>query len=104
MRLDHLLSREPVNWGRILAGVSGLCVFLVPALSHYRWVVGVGAFGLGIETKRACCRVHVQHLLGDKPTTGNARWFVWCLRLCGVLFVICIVVDEHLYCNVKPIL
>ena len=23
---------------------SGLCVFLVPALSHYRWVVGVGAF------------------------------------------------------------
>ena len=44
MRLDHLLSREPVNWGRILAGVSWLCVFLVPALSHYRWVVGVGAF------------------------------------------------------------
>ena len=44
MRLDHLLSREPVNWGCILAGVSGLCVFLVPALSHYRWVVGVGAF------------------------------------------------------------
>ena len=23
---------------------SGLCVFLVPALRHYRWVVGVGAF------------------------------------------------------------
>ena len=43
MRLDHLLSREPVNWGRALSCLVG-CVFLVPALSHYRWVVGVGAF------------------------------------------------------------
>ena len=81
-----------------------VCVSCAYILTLPAWVVGVGAFGLGIETKQACCRVHVQHLLGDKPTTGDARWFVWCLRLCGVLFVICIVVDEHLYCNVKPIL
>ena len=45
MRLDHLLSREPVNWGRILAGVfrfvcvSCACIKTLPA-----WVVGVGAF------------------------------------------------------------
>ena len=50
MRLDHLLSREPVNWGRALSCLVG-CVFLVPALRRYRWVVGVGAFfGLGIGT------------------------------------------------------
>ena len=106
MRLDHLLSREPVNWECILAWVFlVVCVSCAYILTLPAWVVGVGAFfGLGIETKQACCRVHVQHLLGDKPTTGDSRWFVWCLRLCGVLFVICIVVDEHLYCNVKPIL
>ena len=106
MRLDHLLSREPVNWGCMLVGVFRfVCVSCAYILTLPVWVVGVGAFfGLGIETKQACCRVHVQHLLGDKPTTGDAGRFVWCLRLCGVLFVICIVVDEHLYCNVKPIL
>ena len=108
MRLDHLLSREPCFVGNnqcagLVVGVCGC--FLVPAcVRHLLWVVGVGAFGLGIETKQACCRVHVQHLLGVLPMTVDARWFVWCLRLCGVLFVICIVVDEHLYCNVKPIL
>ena len=81
--------------------VCFLCLhFDIACCGWWVWV----RLGLGIETKQACCRVHVQHLLGDKPTTGDARWFVWCLRLCGVLFVICIVVDEHLYCNVKPIL
>ena len=104
MRLDHLLSREPVFGGCALSYCGWVCVSCACIKSLPAWVVGVGAFGLGIETKQACCRVHVQHLLGDKPTTGDARWFVWCLRLCGVLFVICIVVDEHLYCNVKPIL
>ena len=49
MRLDHLLSREPILGDARLAGLVG-CVFLVPALSHCRWVVGVGAFGLGIGT------------------------------------------------------
>ena len=49
MRLDHLLSREPVNWGRALSCLVG-CVFLVPALSHYCLGGGCGCvIGLGIN-------------------------------------------------------
>ena len=43
---------------------SGLCVFLVPALSHYRWVVGVGAH-LGWAFK------HGEHAVGF---TFNTCW------------------------------
>ena len=89
----------------MLAGFSGWCVFLVPAFGRcpLGWWVWV-RLGLGIETKQACCRVHVQHLLGEWPTTGLSNCCGCLGWLCGVLFVICIVVDEHLYCNVKPIL
>ena len=78
-------------------GVCFLCLHLVAA----RLGGGCGCvLGLGIRVfeKQACCRVHVQHLLGAWPMTVGTG-FVWCWWLCGVLFVICIVVDEHLYCN-----
>ena len=49
MRLDHLLSREPIFGDARLAGLVG-CVFLVPALSHYCLGGGCGCvFGLGIN-------------------------------------------------------
>ena len=55
MRLDHLLSREPILLGsnhgvRPVGG--GLVCFLVPACVYcLMWVVGVGAFfGLGIKS------------------------------------------------------
>ena len=50
MRLDHLLSREPILGDAYGLGFSGLCVFLVPALSHclFGWWVWV-RFGLGIN-------------------------------------------------------
>ena len=50
MRLDHLLSREPIFGDACGLGFSGLCVFLVPALSHYCLGGGCGCvFGLGIN-------------------------------------------------------
>ena len=54
MRLDHLLSREPVLGNKRSLALNGLvgvlfscaCMCLLPGL----WVVGVGAFfGLGIK-------------------------------------------------------
>ena len=49
MRLDHLLSREPIFGDAHLAFVVG-CVFLVLALSHYCLGGGCGCvFGLGIN-------------------------------------------------------
>ena len=49
MRLDHLLSREPIFGDARLAGLVG-CVFLVPALSHYCLGGGCGCvIGLGIN-------------------------------------------------------
>ena len=85
MRLDHLLSREPVNWGCMLVGVFRfVCVSCAYILTLP--VVGGGCgcvIGLGIGTKQACCRVHVQHLLGVKPTTVGTRFLVlvvvWCV-------------------------
>ena len=55
MRLDHLLSREPILGDAYGLGFSGLCVFLVPAFRRCPlWVVGVGAFfGLGIKVQEA---------------------------------------------------
>ena len=105
MRLDHLLSREPVlgmHAARCFWVVCFLCLhFDTARCGWWVWVrLRVGHF----KRRQACCRVHVQHLLGVWPMTVDAGWFVWCWWLCGVLFVICIVVDEHLYCNVKPIL
>ena len=82
-----------------LVCVSCACILTL----LFGWWVWV-RIGLGVEARQACCRVHVQHLLGDKPTTGSSDCFGCLGWLCGVLFVICIVVDEHLYCNVKPIL
>ena len=89
--------RPGVFWGC----VCFLCLHLVAAC------LGGGCgcvLGWVLKRRQACCRVHVQHLLGDKPTTGSSDCFGCLGWLCGVLFVICIVVDEHLYCNVKPIL
>ena len=54
MRLDHLLSREPILWGTIMVSVrwvGALVCFLVPACVHcLRVGGGCGCvFGLGIK-------------------------------------------------------
>ena len=62
MRLDHLLSREPIFVGNKQRGLLGCVVcFLVPAcVDHPLWVVGVGAcFGLGMKA-----------FMADKHTVG----------------------------------
>ena len=62
MRLDHLLSREPIFVGNKQRGLLGCVVcFLVPAcVDCPLWVVGVGAcFGLGIKV-----------FMADKHTVG----------------------------------
>ena len=52
MRLDHLLSREPVLGMHAAWCFLGLCVFLVPAFGRclFGWWVWV-RIGLGIEAK-----------------------------------------------------
>ena len=66
------------------------CVFLVPALSHYRWVVGVGAFE-GWAFK------HGKHAVGF---TFNTCWAL-CLQLLmldGFLVLVvvwCVVCDLY---------
>ena len=89
MRLDHLLSREPIFGDARLAGLVG-CVFLVPALSHYRWVVGVGAH-LGWAFKRG------KHAVGF---TFNTCWALspQLLMLDGFLVLVvvwCVVCDLY---------
>ena len=64
MRLDHLLSREPIFWGskRALACVVGASiVFLcLHVFTAREWVVGVGAyFWVGHKS-----------LMADKHTVG----------------------------------
>ena len=50
MRLDHLLSREPVNGDTHWLGFLGRVCFLCLHFDAAVWVVGVGAFfGLGIN-------------------------------------------------------
>ena len=112
MRLDHLLSREPILLGsnhgvRPVGG--GLVCFLVLACV-YCPTVGGGCgcvFGLGIKglCERAHCRVHVQHrvsvhLLWWLPAQPASDCCVVGVGVCGGLFVICIVVASIfvLYC------
>ena len=119
MRLDHLLSREPIICGEQAAWPVGLCWFVFLCLHVFaarKWVVGVGArFGLGIKAidEQTHCRVHVQHRVGVRPPfllwgwvpaqpagctgVGCVWWVVCdlysgCEHICSVLFfVFCLV-------------
>ena len=82
---------------------SCACMCLLP-------IVGGGCgcvfFGLGIKaySRRAHCRVHVQHRerppLGGGCPRSQPEGFSWVWVVCGGLFVICIVVASIfvLYC------
>ena len=112
MRLDHLLSREPIllgsNHGVRPVGGAWFVFLCSHVFTAQEWVVGVGAFfGLGIKglCERAHCRVHVQHrvsvhLLWWLPAQPASDCCVVGVGVCGGLFVICIVVASIfvLYC------
>ena len=92
MRLDHLLSREPILGDARLAGLVG-CVFLVPALGRclFGWWVWV-RFGLGIN----CC-AKGKHAVGF---TFNTCWAhsLQLLMLDGFLVLVvvwCVVCDLY---------
>ena len=92
MRLDHLLSREPIFGDARLAGLVG-CVFLVPALSHYCLGGGCGCvFWVGHK-----CYARGKHAVGF---TFNTCWAL-CLQLLmldGFLVLVvvwCVVCDLY---------
>ena len=91
MRLDHLLSREPV-WGMRTGLFLVGCVFLVPALSHCLpgWWVWV-RFGLGIKVMQ-----EASMLSGSRSTpVGRVAHDCW-HRVCLVLVVVwCVVCDLY---------
>ena len=80
MRLDHLLSREPILGDAHLAFVVG-CVFLVPALSHYCLGGGCGCvIGLGINVMQ-----EASMLSGSRSTpVGRIAHDCWHQGLFGV--------------------
>ena len=80
MRLDHLLSREPILGDARLAGLVG-CVFLVPALSHYCLGGGCGCvIGLGINVMQ-----EASMLSGSRSTpVGRVAHNCWHQGLFGV--------------------
>ena len=110
MRLDHLLSREPILGDAHLAGLVG-CVFLVPALSHYCLGGGCGCvIGLGINVMQEAsmlsgsrstpCERLPPVVGGGCPRSQPVIVVLLVWVVCGGLFVICIVVASIfvLYC------
>ena len=111
MRLDHLLSREPVFVGNNQHGLLWVCwLFSCARMCSLPgvWVVGVGAFWVGHK-----CLMQMSTLSGSRSTPcerpplcggcphARPEGFVsWVLGVCGGLFVICIVVASIfvLYC------
>ena len=53
MRLDHLLSREPILWGTVRHDLLWLCLVVFLCLhvfaAHGGWWVWVRVIGLGIK-------------------------------------------------------
>ena len=96
MRLDHLLSREPIIVGndhgvRPVGGGLGLfscaCMCSLPDVGG-----GCGCvFGLGIKSlyERAHCRVHVQHRVSVRHCVVVAR--MPGLRVLFLGFWVCVV-------------
>ena len=112
MRLDHLLSREPIivgnDHGVRPVGGAWFVFLCLHVFTARQWVVGVGAFfGLGIKRF-----MRTSTLSGSRSTPCERPPVVVVARMpasdccvvgvgvCGGLFVICIVVASIfvLYC------
>ena len=98
MRLDHLLSREPVLWGCASGArecVFGVC-FLCSHLFTGVFLVGVGAWVFLVEN-RGASSVEANTLSGSRSTPFErlARMLLapfWCVLLWGVWgLVVCVV-------------
>ena len=113
MRLDHLLSREPIllgsNHGVRPVGGAWFVFLCSHVFTARQWVVGVGAFfGLGIKRFMRTSTLSGSRstpcerppLCGGCPHARPEGFVSWVLGVCGGLFVICIVVASIfvLYC------
>ena len=112
MRLDHLLSREPIllgsNHGVRPVGGAWFVFLCSHVFTAQEWVVGVGAFfGLGIKrfmrtstlsgSRSTPCERPPVVVVACMPASDCC---VVGVGVCGGLFVICIVVASIfvLYC------
>ena len=113
MRLDHLLSREPILWETSsVACWVVLVVFLcLHVFTAQQWVVGVGAlFWVGHKkvirastlsgSRSTPCERPLPVVVVVACAASLKGVFFWVWVVCGGLFVICIVVASIfvLYC------